>query len=1268
LTQALLNKGADARDRFGKASSIVGNAIIGGNPEVLSLILGKTAEIPATVDIEGRSPLQAAALRGHEEIVDMLLARRVDPNTPDPRGYTPLLAAAEGRHWKIAQKLIKAGANVNGFGFCKPDCRFGHTALSLAAEHNDVVLAKLLLVAGADFNAHDKLAVREAELNGNVEVYQLLKQAGATYPVPKDAHPVLDLIRKGKLQPPPAAPAPGLPIASNTANGPSLSSAHSGSSGEVRLAIIADDPVASDALTAALSHQPGFALLERSEIERILTEHHLTESGLMQAASGACLGLLGADAVVSISRGSADRSQLYEMRIISVGSGLVLDSLFYPAPLKDAPSWTGDVAKRISTLKEKLARKPNSAIALAFLNLNATVGTASGLEVEDELKLLLTHRLVQEPRLFVLERTKMNQLVQEKNFSSGSSNQFWSGAFLVEGKIDLPLAQSSIFSVHLRLQPALDSKNAPLEFSVEGDRNHLAECVEKTVSKIREALIHQQDNTTTVWNPQDEANRFFQEARWAEACNSHEVAAAAADSSWALGLRTPEVAQLRVSGRAGSILERADRLRENIRRSVPDEIAIYYMDPLNHPFRGTDCPTPAEFLNAGIRLLEASDEGIHTDSGADAKGIGKALSAAAQAIQLVATASDQVENAESLILLRQLLRQVANESLTKWPDDAEFFGSYVRVAHCFSETDAELVECLNKAVQHHFPKDDVLNRAILRETIVNILRSVSHENDPFRVQRRWRAAWRSEYTDLCKSTLPEDQVIGSYAQEVLETSARERRAAANRFVEQFAKLRPEIATDTRALTPYLRLFYDFDKSWELCPFFSQREAVERGKTILKRTEPWYELLRDFFVYLCENSRDIDTSVLSLGQMAGFAPADLVTMNDALSAQIGRQASLPGADPHYLAMLNRHKFDVPSDSPAEPAPVHPPSSAVPSNPPSSNPLPSEPGSLLVTQHWNPAKSAGVQSGVDGRNFLVLPGLSLTWAEDRVWCYGEFGNFDVGPEKGYVFCTDLKTLKTEAIPLPAFTSRLDYGSTLGITPSRIFVCRPGEFLAVYRRDSKQWDVYQDIKPLPRSMPVALGDRLYLLFETPDQNTGLLEFSDDKAKVLASTRRNPPESPADIPGGHIQGLDTNERGEVKIIAYGKPGGPPSALNTIYSPDTKTWREMQPGEHSDFWPANRTSCFRSPHETFVVHPTGVKAVNGKESAALTYTTKSDSVTVPIDFKAEELVKKPWACNHVMATPYGLVFAPDAGGKASGGTQLWFASQRELSGAIGRR
>ena len=95
--------------------------------------------------------LQAAAGRGHLEIVDKLLAAGSDVNFDSwiTNGRTALQAAAEGGHLKVVEKLLAAGSDVNAL----PSEEHGRTALQAASEGGHLEVVEKLLAAGSDINA-----------------------------------------------------------------------------------------------------------------------------------------------------------------------------------------------------------------------------------------------------------------------------------------------------------------------------------------------------------------------------------------------------------------------------------------------------------------------------------------------------------------------------------------------------------------------------------------------------------------------------------------------------------------------------------------------------------------------------------------------------------------------------------------------------------------------------------------------------------------------------------------------------------------------------------------------------------------------------------------------------------------------------------------------------------------------------------------------------------------------------------------------------------
>jgi ankyrin repeat protein len=141
-------------------------AAMEGHKDVAELLLANRAEINATsnkrrtpviAEVNGRkvigeilknqgfAPLHEAVLNGHKDVVELLLAKGADVNIKDASGFAALHWAAQNRNGKNTAELLLANkADVN----TKDKNDF--TPLHYAAEHGLTTVVELLLNYGAD--------------------------------------------------------------------------------------------------------------------------------------------------------------------------------------------------------------------------------------------------------------------------------------------------------------------------------------------------------------------------------------------------------------------------------------------------------------------------------------------------------------------------------------------------------------------------------------------------------------------------------------------------------------------------------------------------------------------------------------------------------------------------------------------------------------------------------------------------------------------------------------------------------------------------------------------------------------------------------------------------------------------------------------------------------------------------------------------------------------------------------------------------------------
>ena len=85
---------------------------IRGHNEIAELLIAKGADVSAKSD-DGRTPLHIVAISGHKEIGELLITNGADVNAKDNFEYTPLHGAATLGRNEIVELLIAKGADVN---------------------------------------------------------------------------------------------------------------------------------------------------------------------------------------------------------------------------------------------------------------------------------------------------------------------------------------------------------------------------------------------------------------------------------------------------------------------------------------------------------------------------------------------------------------------------------------------------------------------------------------------------------------------------------------------------------------------------------------------------------------------------------------------------------------------------------------------------------------------------------------------------------------------------------------------------------------------------------------------------------------------------------------------------------------------------------------------------------------------------------------------------------------------------------------------------
>ncbi|MBX3577058.1 MAG: ankyrin repeat domain-containing protein [Rhizobiaceae bacterium] len=147
----LLERGADPARRDVNRERALMRAAVKGHADVIELLLAAGEPADSADDPYGVSPLHAAALAGRVDAARVLLAAGADAGNRDQGGETPLHAATTYGFAEIVAMLLAAGADPNAV-----DRTFGRTPVHKAAADDDAAPLARLLEAGGDPSRADR--------------------------------------------------------------------------------------------------------------------------------------------------------------------------------------------------------------------------------------------------------------------------------------------------------------------------------------------------------------------------------------------------------------------------------------------------------------------------------------------------------------------------------------------------------------------------------------------------------------------------------------------------------------------------------------------------------------------------------------------------------------------------------------------------------------------------------------------------------------------------------------------------------------------------------------------------------------------------------------------------------------------------------------------------------------------------------------------------------------------------------------------------------
>lgn len=312
-----------------------------------------------------------------------------------------------------------------------------------------------------------------------------------------------------------------------------------------RLAVVARNPsinTEAEMLLVALSAQSEIELVERTELERIFQEQALDAT---QQRDYLKLGqLLKADGLLVLEPGGTVTEPHLFVQLIATGPAIILSSADTSLPLADLSDWAHHTARQFSRYWSKLVVTSREAVPVSLMNLRLAISQSADPELDRRLTAYLRQRLLSQPELFVLERSRMDQLVRENELAGLDGQKFWGGSYLLEGVLNPDGVATGQLMIQLRLtSPAKKTT----EFSKTGSASRPEAIMDELAGTLVAELV--KNGRQLEWKPRAEARQFIEEARWAQRNKLWPEALQAAEAAWALGARNAELTQLRLQSR-----------------------------------------------------------------------------------------------------------------------------------------------------------------------------------------------------------------------------------------------------------------------------------------------------------------------------------------------------------------------------------------------------------------------------------------------------------------------------------------------------------------------------------------------------------------------------------------------------------------------------------------------------------------------------------------------------------------------------------------------
>lgn len=252
-----------------------------------------------------------------------------------------------------------------------------------------------------------------------------------------------------------------------------------------RLAVLAVDSAEetktlADLLTVKMTQGEKIEVVERAELERILTEQKLSAAGLAEGKNRVELGrILRADGLVFLKREEARserQKERFSVRLTETRQGFQVCHFVYPLGDRKLSEIADDISTDVNRSAFKLSLDPAKRLLVSIICIfNATL-SPDYFWIEDELPELLGVYFATDSRILMLERRQLDKLLTEAEVTHEPSGEFLAGGVLIDGEVRLKTGET------------IGGERRPVTFVVRIRNAHLNEIGEVALDGTLDAL------------------------------------------------------------------------------------------------------------------------------------------------------------------------------------------------------------------------------------------------------------------------------------------------------------------------------------------------------------------------------------------------------------------------------------------------------------------------------------------------------------------------------------------------------------------------------------------------------------------------------------------------------------------------------------------------------------------------------------------------------------------------------------------------------------